>query len=381
MPGILQTLIEKRGFRDKARSRLQNLKDEIENKQITNPLQGCRINSGIFNEHEIETWRRVFTEYDGHSWLEVPWYFAEAMFYFRLLCATGYYESAPPMSLRDPFQQAKDEELFNPGAGLQTAREIMRIIDEKTKTSRDEEEILHTLIQFSLWGNQIDLSNEDIVERSRGNLLTSKKENLLIDHSEKLLKMMVVGDRVDFVLDNSGTELTCDLMLAGALLRSGKNRRVVLHCKEAPFFVSDAMKKDVEKSIRAFCDEPVLGRFGKALKEYIRQDRLILKDHFFWNGPDHFPALPEDLRAQLSQADIVCFKGDANYRRLLSDRKWKPASNMEDIVTYFPTSCAVLRTLKSEIVVDIPNEMVERVTARDAQWLVNGEWGIIRVCP
>ena len=103
-------------------------------------------------------------------------------------------------------------------------------------------------------------------------------------------------------------------------------------------------------------------------------------DHFFWNGPDHFTELPGDLRAQLSKAEIVCLKGDANYRRLLSDRKWKSSSNMEDIVAYFPTAVALLRTLKSEIVVDIPNEMAKQVTARDAQWLVDGEWGIIRVC-
>jgi len=381
IPGILQTLIAQSSFPQKARARLQILKDEIENKQITNPLERWKFDSRIFNQQEIESWRRVFTEYEEHSWLDVPWYFAEAMFYFKLLCATGYYEPETPMYLSDPFQQNKDEELLNPEGGIQTAREVMGIINEKGRKTKAEEEILCALIHFSLWGNQIDLSNTDIVERSRGNLLASRQENLLIDHSEKLQKKMIAGNQVDFVLDNSGTELVCDLLLAAAILRSGEKRRVVLHCKKAPFFVSDAMKKDVEKAIQAFCDEPVLSKLGQVLKEYIRQDRLILKDHYFWNGPDHFTALPGDLRRQLSRSNLVCFKGDANYRRLLSDRKWRTGTNMEDIIEYFPTSSAVLRTLKSEIVVDITKEQAKQVTARDARWLVNGKWGIIRVCP
>jgi uncharacterized protein with ATP-grasp and redox domains len=380
IPAILQALIDDRIFDQKSRTNLQTLKAEVESQQITNPLHRYAIDTTVFERREIASWRTVFAEYGGHSWLEVPWYVAEAMLYFKLLCATGYYEPAAPTYLCDPFQRTKDEELLDPHGGLHTAREVIRIIDENTGKGRGNQEILHDLIQFSLWGNQIDLSNAEIVERSRGSLLAAGREHLLIDHSEKILQKLALDGQVDFILDNAGTELVCDLLLAATLLRSEKGRRVVMHCKKAPFFVSDAMKKDVERTVQVLCGDRLAADLGRELNQAVRQNRLVFRDHFFWNGPEHFADLPGDLRAQLSQSALVLVKGDANYRRLLSDRKWDSSTDMEAIVGYFPASLAVLRTLKSELIVDMPGHRVKRMAAQDPRWLVNGKWGIIRAC-
>jgi len=38
-----------------------------------------------------------------------------------------------------------------------------------------------------------------------------------------------------------------------------------------------------------------------------------------------------------------------------------------------------LRTLKSEVVTDIPRPLAERLFREDPNWLVNGRWGVVRV--
>jgi hypothetical protein len=40
---------------------------------------------------DVAFWNRELAAYQGRTWLEVPWYFAEAYFYRRLLEAVRYF--------------------------------------------------------------------------------------------------------------------------------------------------------------------------------------------------------------------------------------------------------------------------------------------------
>jgi hypothetical protein len=51
---------------------------------------------------------------------------------------------------------------------------------------------------------------------------------------------------------------------------------------------------------------------------------------------------------------------------------------MDDIAAYFPVTFAVLRTLKSEIIVDLDEETAVALDHLDPDWMVNGERGLIR---
>src|SRR5215467_14514342 len=59
---------------------------------------------------------------------------------------------------------------------------------------------------------------------------------------------------------------------------------------------------------------------------------------------------PDDMRALLAEADLVVAKGDANYRRALGDAHWPWTTPFVDIVSYFPTPLAFLRTCKAEVI-------------------------------
>ncbi len=92
------------------------------------------------------------------------------------------------------------------------------------------------------------------------------------------------------------------------------------------------------------------------------------------------------LKNELANASLVIVKGDANYRQLLGDvydalhlRHWDFTTNIADIVCYLPLPMVALRTLKSEIAVDLKPEVIEEVAKSDSSWLTNGQWGVVQL--
>lgn len=56
----------------------------------------------------------------------------------------------------------------------------------------------------------------------------------------------VKNGRFDFVLDNAGFELYCDLVYADWLIQAGICKEIRFHGKRFAWFVSDVTKKDFE---------------------------------------------------------------------------------------------------------------------------------------
>ncbi|HUJ77336.1 MAG TPA: hypothetical protein VL359_20895, partial [bacterium] len=55
-------------------------------------------------------------------------------------------------------------------------------------------------------------------------------------------------------------------------------------------------------------------------------------------------------------------------------------AHMAQIASYLPRPFACLRTMKSEIVVDVPASTAERLAREDPAWLINGRRGIVQLC-
>jgi hypothetical protein len=88
--------------------------------------------------------------------------------------------------------------------------------------------------------------------------------------------------------------------------------------------------------------------------------------------------MPDDLCADLAQAQLVVAKGDANYRRLLGDLHWPYTTPFADIVSYLPTALVALRTFKSEVAAGLEPEQIKILEEQDSNWLTNGKRGVIQ---
>ncbi len=377
---MLDTIISKSGADEEGKRQLAMLKDRLLGGTVTDCLSIHSYAQGQLEDEELATWQKEIDRYLGRPWLDIPWYFAEALYFLEILLAFGYYRSGSPGFGRDPFAPFKKEELHRPAGALERARSIVTLLS----APGGRKDILRALVYHSLWGNRIDLSYTKVLE-TYGQTIGGSGDALLVDHSEAIAERLRDASRVDIIADNAGSELVCDLFLAYAVLHCGEStgRQVVLHCKKEPFYVSDARCQDARTTIEALAQEgsAELRDVGQILARDAAEGRLVLADHHFWNGPLLYPELPQGLLKQLSASDVILLKGDVNYRRLLGDRKWHPTTNMESITGYFPAPFAVLRTMKSELVVDIDTETLEKLNKKETNWMVEGHYGIIRYCP
>ena len=379
-PAIVKEVLANNTLDKEVRGQLRSLQEELLLPgTVSNPFAEYQFDPGMFAAEEIEVWKGELNTYAGHSWLDLPWYFAESFFYLKLLFAFGYYQHGSASCGRDPFALIKTRELIMDGGGKDIA---VRIINQLNTTAA--EEALQLLLYYSLWGNRMDLSYRQVADEYREREVAQERGLLLIDDSQALVEILRgAAGNLEIVLDNSGSELVCDLLLVSRLLRQRPNLKATLHVKKGPFYVSDALKSDVLQTIgflSGHTDVRVAAE-GKKLEQAVKGKNLRLKEHFFWNGPPHFTDLPLEIREHFSAADLVIFKGDANYRRLLSDRSWEPFYSMAEITDYFPGPLAVLRTMKSDVVVGLNKDQLESLETEDPEWKINGRRGIIQYVP
>ena len=344
-PRIIAQVLETNTLTADVRAALQDFLGEMRDGVVTHPFTEGRFSAEAFEVEERRAWDQQISTWAGRSWLDIPWYFAEAFFYLKLLAVVGHFDSAAPGP--DPFAVLKQRELMGAHGGRDSARLILGAV-----AGADREESLSFLLHSTLWGNRVDLSTFVIDETQRGRLLSRDSGNLLIDQSEDILAALRSARRVHVILDNAGAELVSDLLLAGRLLDDGTagisgGMEITLHAKRSPFFVSDATQKDVLSTVGALESDtdPLTAAAGHRIQKHIDAGRIIVTSHWFWNSALHFTMLPRELGAAFAGADIVILKGDANYRRILEDRKWESWRNLEELAAYFPAPFACLRTM------------------------------------
>jgi hypothetical protein len=326
---------------------------------------------------DAATWNEALAAHHGKTWLEVPWYLAEAFFYRRLL-ETAHYFRLGPWKDHDPFEKQKRKQ---EQTAVQQLAQGWGGIASLAATEPDE--AFEALLHLCLWGNRADLSNYTVsVQAQAGLAAREERHHILIDHTSRVQRLLANGlSRVDFVNDNVGIDLLFDLALTDFLLVQNRVQKAVFHLKDRPFFVSDAMPKDVRRVISLMCatsDEDVRA-LGARLDAHLEGERLVLKNNPFWTSHLTFRQMPPSLQKELSTSGLTILKGDVNYRRLLDDRHWPHTERMEAITAYFPSSFLALRTLKGEIMVGLEPGQAAALAAKDPTWMINGKRGIIQL--
>jgi len=370
---IARRTLEENSFPRETVARIEDLIQELPNATIR-PLEDSEAPDTV-------DWQNYLATYTGFSWLDIPWFFAEAYFYRRMLEATGYFSPGQGEG-QDPFTYQKHTGLEDVEPGIVA---LVEDITSLEKSRKEEGSILTWLISSALWGNQVDLSIWPAGGSGGPRHASTRQaqEHLLVDNTSEVVTLIARfnnENRLDFLIDNAGFELVCDLLLSDYLLEQGLVKTVRLHVKPHPTFVSDAMIKDVIQTVAFLQKIPsrVVNAFATRLDAAIRQNRLQLNTHFFWTSPLPLWQMPAELYQELSAASLVISKGDANYRRSLGDLHWPFSKPIEEIAGYFPTHLLLLRTLKSEVVAGLQPGQAEQLANDDPKWMTNGRWGIIQ---
>jgi Damage-control phosphatase ARMT1-like domain len=298
-------------------------------------------------------WATWLEPYRGGSRFEAPFLVAENWFYRRLLDAVAFVEPGPWQGV-DPFAALKTREL----AALPPV--------PQSRPDRD------ALLAASVWGNAADLGFQ-LVAADAG-----RHDDWLVDDSGLLWELLDRRPRrLAWVCDNAGRELVADLLLVDRLLADGLVADVTLHLKPRPYFVSDATVRDLADCVVALAATGA-GEAADRLRAAAAQGRLVAEADPFWCAPLELRDAPPGLATRLAAADLVVLKGDLNYRRLVGDAAWPASTPFADAVQ-LPAPVAVLRTMKSDVVVGLHAMVAAQLDADAPGWRSEGSRALVQV--
>lgn len=91
------------------------------------------------------------------------------------------------------------------------------------------------------------------------------------------------------------------------------------------------------------------------------------------------PIVDPELYNELKRSKLVIFKGDLNYRKLLSDVYWTPTQSIALCSGDFLPSCiCAVRIVKSEVICGLSDNVAEGLSKRHPDWMANGKYGVIQ---
>ncbi len=250
---------------------------------------------------------------------------------------------------------------------------------------------------MALWGNKCDLSISGGTENAQTvdplSQLDSFNDFLLVNQTNQAWQTLqdVRTDksqkvRLDIVLDNSGFELFTDLCHAEFVLSAGLVDYVYFHAKTMPWFVSDVTPQDWEWTLSQMVSNPnpALSDLGKKWRTRLTDKTWVFQTHDYWTLPHDFSQMKStspDLYSDLGQADLIVFKGDLNYRKLVGDLKWEHTTPFEVTLRGFhPAPLCTLRTLKADVVVGLQPGQAQASQKRSEDWMITGDFGVIQFC-
>lgn len=291
--------------------------------------------------------------------------------------------------------------------------------------------VFSEMCEICLWGNATDLSllttltYEDIQKLQGSKARKAAEDNIIANDMDAAFDVLQKARkekkdqerRVDIVLDNSGFELFVDLILAGYLLSAGIATKIVLHPKSIPWFVSDVTPQDFDDLLQALKEaqkfytardesdreyEPLsdkeLGEVNFLYNHWtqlIQSGKLVFQPHSFWTTAGSYWRLPHvspDLFKDLQKSELVLFKGDLNYRKLLGDADWDPTTPFSTAIgSLGPKSglrVLAFRTCKADTVVGLPQGEDEKLrqtpggggVSEGRKWAWTGKWAVVSFC-
>lgn len=369
---------------------ISKMKNEMVTNKVLKPLtlipDKTDDDAVVWNEFLDE---RTEIEGETPTWFNTIWLYCECYMYRRIAQELFLTHG---LKTYDPFEKQKQDG-FNKSMNSITvlSQFVMEFINRKEELSLAERKhALIKLLKLNLWGNRCDLSLSGGAESSQsGNpieLLDSFQKDLIVDDTQFLWDLLSRKNcgTVDIVLDNSGYELFTDLCLAAFITSNKLATKIRFYVKKYPWYVSDVTENDFNCTIETMknSNDENLKSLGEVCSNYVKNEDWTVEVEKFWTEPYTFSEMKVHdpcLYAKLSEAILVIFKGDLNYRKLLADINWEYTTDFVQALQGFkPTNVASLRTLKCDICVGLLPGQAKELEERDKNWLVTGQYGVIQ---
>ncbi|XP_053962988.1 damage-control phosphatase ARMT1-like isoform X1 [Anastrepha ludens] len=361
-------------------SRILKLKYKLENDCVMKTFDG--------NERDKSLWNDLLKELntDSNTFLRACWLYAECYVYRRLYC---FFENHTTLKAYDYFSHNKRNAFVT---STDSMLEILR--DLKTMETHISDDYLKLLLKLNLWGNRCDLSISSGKEvKLHGNpfeLVRNLDTKILVDQSSKIIECLKSADCgnpviIEMICDNAGYELFTDFILADYLIESKLASAVRFNLKAIPWFISDATINDFRWSLQFMKDHTssALRDYGKKWQTFVVENKFQVANlNYFWTSPYEYyrmPAIDPDLYARLSKAHLVIFKGDLNYRKLISDFSWDSTESFTTCLRGFqPTNVCSLRTVKADLICGLAKGQADILDREDKDWMTTGDYGTIQ---
>jgi len=371
---------------------LSKLRYEMQTNKPIVALVDSVGNAAIWNKY-LEQQKE---EENNPAWFSSAWLWVECYMYRRITQAINLTGVAQLKGL-DYFRQQKEEGYHG---SLQSMRQLgawllpqLSKLSSNTQQLSDSWQVWATLVQVCLWGNKCDLSisagSKAVASGDPVTALALLQENILTDNTKEAWQCLVArgkGSIIDIVMDNSGFELFTDLCLADFLVTCGAAAKVRMRVKDQPWFVSDTTPHDITWTMNQLArgadnTDPLI-MLAERWTEYIQAGIWTVQADSFWTFPHPFNMMADtdpDLYKELGQADLIIFKGDLNYRKLVGDLNWETTTTLKTALQGFlPSSILSLRTAKADVMVGLEPGQAEKVTEQDPEWMVTGQWGVVQ---
>ena len=368
------------------RERFPKIFREVCSEQYDEFIEHTTVADGIKDgDHAgLSALKKVVEPYNGKTlknfFHDEPFFLVEFYFYHLLLCKRNYRNLGFDFFAfkKDASYKDKGDEYSGYLAQLfKKYEEITAAKTNKTENGSDPDDEIDNLIKkvlrFSLEANTGDLSQLREIK--------SEDVSVLCDETECCIGYLThkCYDRFDIICDNSGAELFSDVYLAALCILFGMAKKVILHVKPCPFFVSDATLDDFAKLLTLLTAHDK----NPELLKFLHEKKIEVKTDDFWVQPYYFDSMPHTLKEHFIKSDLVIVKGDLNYRRLVKDCHWELSDRLKDRSLLRKSKRSLIpvvapRVLKSDLLIGIDKVFEAFARNEDPKYKTDGKWGVIQ---
>ncbi|XP_067626953.1 damage-control phosphatase ARMT1-like [Eurosta solidaginis] len=360
--------------------KILKLKFNIENDDVLETFSGNEQDKMLWND-----FLKTLTN-DSNTFFKACWLYAECYVYRRLY---SYVENHAILRSYDYFFQNKRNAFI---ISLDSMLQILQ--DLAAMGTHISDNNFKQLLKLNLWGNRCDLSISSGKEVKVGGnpfeLVKSLDANIIVDQSAQIMQCLESAERnssviVEFICDNAGYELFTDLILADYLIESKLANKVRFNFKAMPWFISDATVNDFRWSLQFMKDHTshALQEYGKKWQQFVMENKFqVASLDYFWTSPYEYYRMAEidpNLYKRLSDAHLVIFKGDLNYRKLISDFSWDFTESFTACLRGFrPANICSLRTVKADLICGLKKGQADALEKENKNWMTTGDYGTIQ---